>query len=58
MVWWIASWAEDEQLQGKNSLLRRGALVLGELNAVEDSSLPSKVVASPIYRGPGPLPKY
>ena len=31
MVWWIASWAEDEQLQGKNSLLRRGVLVLGEL---------------------------
>ena len=31
MVWWIASRAEDEQLQGKNSLLRRGALVLGEL---------------------------
>ena len=30
VVWWIASWAEDEQLQGKNSLLRRGALVLGE----------------------------
>ena len=28
---WIASWAGDEQLQGKNSLLRRGALVLGEL---------------------------
>src|SRR4051812_29465140 len=31
VVWWIASWAEDEQLQGKNSLLRRGVLVLGEL---------------------------
>ena len=31
MVWWIASWAEDEQLQVKNSLLRRGALVLGGL---------------------------
>ena len=30
-MWWIASWAEDEQLQGKNNLLRRGALVLGEL---------------------------
>ena len=30
VVWWIASWAEDEQLQGKNNLLRRGALVLGE----------------------------
>ena len=31
VVWWIASWAEDEQLQGKNNLLRRGVLVLGEL---------------------------
>ena len=30
VVWWIASRAEDEQLQGKNSLLRRGVLVLGE----------------------------
>ena len=31
MWWWIASWAEDEQYKGKNSLLRRGVLVLGEL---------------------------
>ena len=30
VVWWIACWAEDEQLQGKNNLLRIGALVLGE----------------------------
>ena len=29
--WWIASWADDEQYKGKNSLLRRGVLVLGEL---------------------------
>ena len=29
MVWWIAPWAEDEQYKGKNSLLRRGVLVLG-----------------------------
>ena len=29
MVWWIASWAEDEQYKGKNNLLRRGVLVLG-----------------------------
>ena len=28
--WWIASWADDEQYKGKNSLLRRGVLVLGE----------------------------
>ena len=33
-MWWVASWAEDEQLQGKNSLLRRGVLVLGELVVV------------------------
>ena len=42
MVWWIASWAEDEQVQGKNSLLRRGALVLGEL-VDEDDLNPSKM---------------
>ena len=64
MVWWIVSWAEDEQLQGKNSLLSRGVLVLGEFwwsrvisPAGLDMSL-SMVVASPIYRGLGPLPKY
>ena len=43
MVWWIASWAEDEQLQWKNSLLRRGVLVLGgcedELYEFETSCL-------------------
>ena len=41
--WWIASWAEDEQYKGKNSLLRRGILVLGgcedELNEFEMSCL-------------------
>ena len=36
VVWWIASWVEDEQLQGKNSLLRRGVLVLGRLGVVVD----------------------
>ena len=34
MVWWIASWAEDEQVQEKNNLLRRGVLELGELVCV------------------------
>ena len=29
VVWWIASRPEDEQYKGKNSLLRRGVLVLG-----------------------------
>ena len=51
-----------EQVQGKNSLLRRGVLVPGELVSVKVESirdqLPPTVVASPIYRGPGPLPKY
>ena len=59
--WWIASWADDEQYKGKNSLLRRGVLVLGgcEDDLVQDDlEMPPTVVASPIYRGPGPLPKY
>ena len=34
VVWWIASWADDEQYKGKNSLLSRGVLVLGELVVV------------------------
>ena len=48
--------------KGKNNLLRRGVLVLGELVDVRmEWILPkmcplSTVVASPIYRGPGPLP--
>ena len=41
VVWWIASWAKDEQYKGKNSLLRRGVLVLGgfegDLNQFEVS---------------------
>ena len=59
--WWIASWSEDEQYKGKNSYMRRGVLVLGELVWVRMIGIrPSvpMVVASPIYRGPGPLPKY
>ena len=50
------------------TLLRRGVLVLGGcedgMDLFEVSSplvpdeLPPTVVASPIYRGPGPLPKY
>ena len=61
VVWWIASWAEDEQYKGKNNLLRRGVVVLGELVWLRGSSIIhplSMVVASPIYSGPGPLPKY
>ena len=65
--WWIASWVEGEQYKGKKSLLRRGVLVLGEfvwVRTTQDdielalNELPPTVVASPIYRGPGPLPKY
>ena len=58
-MWWIASRAEDEQYKGKNSLLRGDVLVLGgcvdELDLVQDE-MPPTMVASPIYRGPGPLP--
>ena len=43
MVWWISSWAEDEQLQGKNSLTRRGVLVLGGLEWLGDDLDPIKV---------------
>ena len=54
VVWWIASWAEAEQLQGKNNLVRRGVLVLGGcedgVDLVQDE-LPPTVLASPIYRG-------
>ena len=63
VVWWIASWAEDGQLQGKNSLLRRDVLVLGvfedRMDLVQDELPPTMVASpiSPIYRGPGPLPK-
>ena len=39
MVWWIASWAKDEQLQGKNNLLREGALVLGECGGFDGMDL-------------------
>ena len=58
MVWWIASRAEDEQYKGKNSLLRRGVLVLGEYVDGLNLGPLTMVVASPLYRGPGPLPKY
>ena len=63
--WWIASWAKDEQYKGRNNLLRRCVLVLGGCEAkdgmalIQDEVDPlAMVVASPIYRGPSPLPKY
>ena len=40
VVWWIASWAEDEKYKGKNSLLLRGVLVLCELVLVRMISIP------------------
>ena len=49
MWWWIASRAEDEQYKGKNSLLRRGVLVLGELEGVRMEWVQSKM-GSPFLR--------
>ena len=49
MWWWIASWAEDEQYKGKNSLLRRGVLVIGELVVALVSLDPTD--RSPSYGG-------
>src|SRR3954465_7233010 len=56
VVWWIASWAEDEQVQGKNNLLRRGVLELVELvwwpwwngsSSRSDAFDPSKISRAP-----------
>ena len=55
MVWWIASGADDEQYKGKNGLAR-GVLELAWYVVLGPDPLPS-MVASPTYRGPGPLPK-
>ena len=49
VVWWIASWAKDEQLQGKNNLLRRGALVLGECGGFGGMDLVQDEI--PLYGG-------
>ena len=46
MVRWIASWAEDEQYKGKNGLLRRGVLVLGELAWVRMDLVPDELISS------------
>ena len=74
VVWWIASWADDEQY--KEEQPREGLLLVGAMNCWEELSHPSLClyliffilrspispfalwVAGPIYRGPGPLPKY
>ena len=73
MVWWIASWADDDE-QYKEEQPREGLFLAGAMNCWEESSHPSLSlfsivylnlppflilwVAGPIYRGPGPLPKY
>ena len=71
MVWWIASWADDDE-QYKEEQPREGLLLAGAMNCWEEFSHPSLFlslililssplvlwVAGPIYRGPGPLPKY
>ena len=77
MVWWIASWADDDE-QYKEEQPREGLFLAGAMNCLEELShlslslslslSPSVLslrvylcvlrVADPIYRGPGPLPKY
>ena len=70
VVWWIASWADDDE-QYKEEQPREGLFLAGAMNCWEELSRPSLSlslsfalgplamwVAGPIYRGPGPLPKY
>ena len=71
MVWWIASWADDDE-QYKEEQPREGLFLAEAMNCWEEFSHlslslsdrtgtepPFAVwVAGPIYRGPGPLPKY
>ena len=70
VVWWIASWADDDE-QYKEEQPREGLFLAGGMNWWEEISHPSPSlslfsvvplylswVARPIYRGPGPLPKY
>ena len=78
MVWWIASWADDDE-QYKEEQPREGLFLARAMNCSEEFShlslslslslslfLPTDRptdplavwVAGPIYRGPGPLPKY
>ena len=75
MVWWIASWADDDE-QYKAEQPREGLFLAEAMNCWEEFSRLSLSlslsltallllarplamwVAGPIYRGPGPLPKY
>ena len=43
VVWWIALQAGDEQVQGKNNLLRRGVLEVGELVRVRMEWIRSEI---------------
>ena len=69
VVWWIASWADDdeqykEEQPHEGLFLAGGDELLGGVQPPFSLSLCSLIdplavwVASPIYRGPGPLPKY
>ena len=55
VVRWIASGADDEQYRKKNGLTR-GVLEL-VWYVLPGPDPPPSMVASPTYRGPGPLPK-
>ena len=68
VVWWIASWADDdgqykEEQPREGLFLAGGDELLGGVQSPFSLSLSDLIplptmVASPIYRGPGPLPKY
>ena len=67
VVWWIASCGDDDE-QYKEEQPREGLFLAGGdelLGGVQSPFSLSRIsiplptmVASPIYRGPGPLPKY
>ena len=65
VVWWIASWANDEQY--KEEQPREGLFLAGAMNYSGSSvalwmdlsiPLPCGWLALFIGKGPGPLPKY
>ena len=55
VVWWIALGDDDDQYRGKNGLARRVLELVRYVLLGLDP--PPSMVASPTYRGPGPLPK-
>ena len=69
MVWWIASWADDDE-QYKEEQPREGLFLAGAMNCWEEfnrsiywflgedpDALPWGWLALFIGKGPGPLPK-